>query len=114
MEHTFLIAWSLKRTYTHCCWYVQMFESQLLAVQDKLSSVFVEKFEQLQCALDALTDRLSIVERDFAVERDRQTKDWEEKNATISRDISVIQVSGRQRAQTMRHHIHADGKRSNM
>lgn len=69
-----------------------MFESQLLGVQDKLSSVFVEKFEQLQCALDALNDRLAVVEREFTAEREKQTKEWEEKNTVIARDMSAIQV----------------------
>ncbi|PHJ19639.1 sf-assemblin beta giardin protein [Cystoisospora suis] len=68
-----------------------MFESQLLGVQDKLSSVFVEKFEQLQCALDALNDRLAVVEREFTAEREKQTKEWEEKNTVIARDMSAIQ-----------------------
>ncbi|PFH37600.1 SF-assemblin/beta giardin protein [Besnoitia besnoiti] len=68
-----------------------MFESQLLGVQDKLSSVFVEKFEQLQCALDALNDRLALVEKEFAVEREKQTKEWEAKNNMIARDMTAIQ-----------------------
>lgn len=74
---------------------LQMFESQLLGVQDKLSSVFVEKFEQLQCALDALTDRLTVVEREFSVEKEKQAKEWEEKNGMLSKDLSTIKVTAR-------------------
>ncbi|OEH77432.1 SF-assemblin [Cyclospora cayetanensis] len=68
-----------------------MFESQLLQVQDKLSQVFVDKFEQLQCGVDALNERISLVEREFAVERDKQAREAEEKNAAISNDISSLQ-----------------------
>ncbi|KAL8426848.1 hypothetical protein ACSSS7_007981 [Eimeria intestinalis] len=68
-----------------------MFESQLLQVQEKLSQVFVDKFEQLQCGVDALNERLSVVEREFAIERDKQAREADEKNAAISNDISALQ-----------------------
>lgn len=70
-----------------------MFESQLLQVQDKLSQVFVDKFEQLQCGVDALNERISLVEREFALERDKQSREAEEKNAALSNDLTTLQVS---------------------
>nr|PIM05008.1 putative SF-assemblin [Toxoplasma gondii COUG] len=70
-----------------------MFESQLLGVQDKLSSIFVEKFDQLQSALDALNDRLTVVERESAIEKEKQAKEWEEKNVVISKDMSTIKAA---------------------
>lgn len=69
-----------------------MFESQLLQVQDKLSQVFVDKFEQLQCGVDALNDRISIVEREFSLEKDRQTREAEEKHSMIANEINALQV----------------------
>ncbi|KYK62541.1 SF-assemblin/beta giardin protein [Toxoplasma gondii TgCatPRC2] len=82
-----------------------MFESQLLGVQDKLSSVFVEKFEQLQCALDALNDRLAVVEREFTVEREKQTKEWEEKTELLGRDMAAIQNSREQKYDQVREEL---------
>ncbi|KEP60128.1 UNVERIFIED_CONTAM: SF-assemblin/beta giardin protein [Hammondia hammondi] len=82
-----------------------MFESQLLGVQDKLSSVFVEKFEQLQCALDALNDRLAVVEREFTVEREKQTKEWEEKNELLGRDMAAIQSAREQKYDQVREEL---------
>ncbi|EPT24551.1 SF-assemblin/beta giardin protein [Toxoplasma gondii ME49] len=82
-----------------------MFESQLLGVQDKLSSVFVEKFEQLQCALDALNDRLAVVEREFTVEREKQTKEWEEKTELLGRDMAAIQNAREQKYDQVREEL---------
>lgn len=75
--------------------FFQMFESQLLQVQDKLSQAFVDKFEQLQCGVDALNERISIVEREFTLERDKQAREAEEKNAAITNDITTLQVSSK-------------------
>lgn len=78
-----------------------MFESQLLQVQDRLSHVFVDKFEQLQCGVDALNERLSLVEKEFAVERDRQAREAEEKHAAINNDITALQVGRSNKQETL-------------
>lgn len=89
----FLPAARSHNTHFSCCLLLfQMFESQLLQVQDKLSQVFVDKFEQLQCGVDALNERISLVEREFTIERDKQAREAEEKNATITNDLTTLQV----------------------
>lgn len=70
-----------------------MFESQLLGLQDKLSSVFVEKFEQLQCAIDALNERLSVVEKEFTVEKEKQAREGDERNSFMVKELSSIKAS---------------------
>ncbi|CDJ67513.1 SF-assemblin, putative [Eimeria necatrix] len=68
-----------------------MFESQLLQVQEKLSQVFVDKFEQLQCGVDALNERISLVEKEFLIERDKQNRDSEDKHSQINADLAALQ-----------------------
>merc|ERR1719310_928110 len=41
------------------------FEAQVTIVQDKLETVFLERFDDVQSSLDALNDRMSTVEKDF-------------------------------------------------
>ncbi len=48
-----------------------MFESQIGTVQEKLESVFVDKLDRLQEAVDELSERMEIVENDFSTERDK-------------------------------------------
>ncbi|CAD7924247.1 unnamed protein product [Amoebophrya sp. A120] len=68
-----------------------MFESQIATVQDKLEAVFVEKLNHLQLAADELSDRMALVEKDFAVERDKYIRDLEEKNAVVAKDVNFLQ-----------------------
>eukprot|EP00397_Hematodinium_sp_SG-2012_P040999 GEMP01045058.1.p1 GENE.GEMP01045058.1~~GEMP01045058.1.p1 ORF type:complete len:164 (+),score=40.46 GEMP01045058.1:235-726(+) len=56
-----------------------MFESQIATVQDKLEAVFCERLDQLQSSVDSLNDRMSLVERDFTMEREKYVRNIEKK-----------------------------------
>lgn len=68
-----------------------MFESQIATVQDKLEAVFVEKLNHLQQAVDELSDRMALVEKDFTMERDKYIRDLEEKNTLVAKDVNFLQ-----------------------
>ncbi|CAD7925753.1 unnamed protein product [Amoebophrya sp. A25] len=68
-----------------------MFEAQIGTVEEKLEAIFVEKLNHLQLAVDELSDRMSLVERDFATERDRYIRDLEDKSQMVSKDVQVLQ-----------------------
>jgi hypothetical protein len=68
-----------------------MFETQIIEVQEKLEEAFVDKLGRVEIALNGMSDRLSLVERDFAVERDRYIRDIEDKNALVARDINQLE-----------------------
>jgi len=71
----------------------EMFESQILAVQEKLETGFDERLDKVDEAIGAISDRLGLIERDFAVERDRYVRDIEDKNALVARDVNGLQTA---------------------
>jgi len=68
-----------------------MFESQIETVQDRLEAIFVERLDALQHAVDSLSDRMSIVERDFSTTREQYIQDIEDKNAAVAKDVNALQ-----------------------
>ena len=68
-----------------------MFEQQISQTQDRLEAVFVEKLNHLQSAIDELSDRMALVEKDFATERDKYVTDLEQKNALVAKDVQFLQ-----------------------
>ena len=68
-----------------------MFEQQISVVQDKLEGVFVEKLDHLQHAVDELSERMAIVERDFATEREKYLRDIDEKHQVVAKDVNYLQ-----------------------
>lgn len=70
-----------------------MFETQILTVQEKLESGFDERLDKVEDAINALSDRLGLIERDFAIERERYVRDLEDKNALVARDVNSIQTA---------------------
>ena len=70
-----------------------MFESQILSVQEKLESGFDERLEKVEEAINGVSDRLGLIERDFAMERDRYVRDIEDKNALVARDVNALQTA---------------------
>jgi len=69
-----------------------MFESQMATVQDKLESVFLERFDQLHSAVDSLNDRMDVVEKDFMQSREQYIRDIEDKSAMVVKDVSTLQT----------------------
>ena len=71
----------------------EMFESQVLLVQQKLEAGFEERLDRVEDALNALSDRVGVIERDFAIERDRYVRDIEDKNAFVAKDVNSLQTA---------------------
>jgi tetrahydromethanopterin S-methyltransferase subunit F len=71
----------------------EMFESQIIAVQEKLESGFEERLDKVDDAVNTISDRLGVIERDFAIERDRYVRDIEDKNALVARDVNALQTA---------------------
>ena len=71
----------------------EMFETQILSVQQKLEAGFEERLEKVEDAVNGLADRVGIIERDFAMERDRYVRDIEDKNALVARDVNGLQAA---------------------
>ena len=69
----------------------EMFEAQILSVQERLEHGFEDRLEKVEDAVAAVNDRLSLIERDFAIERDRYVRDIEDKNALVAKDVNSLQ-----------------------
>jgi len=69
----------------------EMFEAQIIAMEEKLESGLDERLEKVEEAVSAVSDRLALIERDFAIERDRYVRDIEDKNALVARDVNTLQ-----------------------
>ena len=69
----------------------EMFEAQIITMQEKLETGFDERIEKVEEAVSAVSDRLALIERDFAIERDRYVRDIEDKNAMVARDVNGLQ-----------------------
>ena len=69
----------------------EMFEAQILSVQERLESGFEERLEKVEDAVTAVNDRLALIERDFAIERDRYVRDIEDKNGLVAKDVNALQ-----------------------
>ncbi len=68
-----------------------MFESQIITIQEKLEGAFDQRLDKVEEAVTGVSDRLSLIERDFAIERDRYVRDIEDKNALVARDVNSLQ-----------------------
>lgn len=71
----------------------EMFEGQILSVQEKLETGFDERLDKVEDIINTVSDRLALIERDFAVERDRYVRDIEDKNALVARDVNALQTA---------------------
>ena len=69
----------------------EMFEAQIITMQEKLETGFDERIEKVEEAVSGVSDRLALIERDFAIERDRYVRDIEDKNAMVARDVNGLQ-----------------------
>lgn len=69
----------------------EMFESQIVTIQEKLEATFDQRLDKVEEAVTGVNDRLSLIERDFAIERDRYVRDIEDKNALVARDVNSLQ-----------------------
>jgi len=68
-----------------------MFESQISSIQDRLEAIFVDRLDKLQLSVDSVSDRMSAVERDFTLTRERYIQDIEDKNAVVAKDTNGLQ-----------------------
>eukprot|EP00929_Paragymnodinium_shiwhaense_P072118 TRINITY_DN36608_c0_g2_i1.p1 TRINITY_DN36608_c0_g2~~TRINITY_DN36608_c0_g2_i1.p1 ORF type:complete len:286 (+),score=97.21 TRINITY_DN36608_c0_g2_i1:80-937(+) len=69
------------------------FEAQVTVVQDKLETVFLERYDHVQSVLDALCDRMATVETDFVESGERYIRDMEDKSTQLNRDIAAFSGS---------------------
>jgi len=67
-----------------------MFEAHLVTVQDKLECGLLERLDNLMATVDALNERVGVVEVDFRTERARYVRDMEDKSAMVARDIAAL------------------------
>lgn len=68
-----------------------MFESQISSIQERLESIFMDRLDKLQMGVDSLGDRMTMVERDFALTREQYIQDIEDKNAVVAKDTNGMQ-----------------------
>mmetsp|Transcript_9001 Transcript_9001/g.16255 ORF Transcript_9001/g.16255 Transcript_9001/m.16255 type:complete len:264 (-) Transcript_9001:64-855(-) len=68
-----------------------LFETQIQSVQSRLEEVFLERLDRLQGSVDALSDRIGTMEREFATTREQYIQDIEDKNAGVAKDLNSIQ-----------------------
>jgi len=70
-----------------------MFEGQIESIEQRLEAIFVDRLDKLQVCVDGMSDRMSVVERDFTMTREQYIQDIEEKNAIVAKDVNMIQNS---------------------
>merc|ERR1719262_1356462 len=68
-----------------------LFESQIEAIQERLEAIFMERLDRLQESVDEMGDRMTTVERDFTMTRERYIQDIEDKNAVVAKDVNGMQ-----------------------
>jgi hypothetical protein len=68
-----------------------MFESQIASIQERLEAIFVDRLDKLQLNVDTLGDRMSSVESEFTLTRERYIQDIEDKNAVVAKDTNGMQ-----------------------
>merc|ERR1712232_1376 len=68
-----------------------MFESQIASIQERLEAIFVDRLDKLQLNVDTLADRMTSVEREFTLTRERYIQDIEDKNAVVAKDTNGMQ-----------------------
>mmetsp|Transcript_50135 Transcript_50135/g.119340 ORF Transcript_50135/g.119340 Transcript_50135/m.119340 type:complete len:267 (+) Transcript_50135:92-892(+) len=68
-----------------------LFENQIQSVQGRLEEVFLERLDRLQSSVDALSDRIGTIEREFTMTREQYIQDIEDKNAVVAKDLNTIQ-----------------------
>eukprot|EP00919_Chromeraceae_sp_WS-2016_P028584 GHVR01067629.1.p1 GENE.GHVR01067629.1~~GHVR01067629.1.p1 ORF type:complete len:166 (+),score=38.62 GHVR01067629.1:341-838(+) len=52
----------------------------------------MERLDSMGVSVESLLDRISIVERDFAMEKDKYMHDMEEKNSIVAKDLNNMQA----------------------
>merc|ERR1711879_222571 len=63
------------------------FEAQVAMVQDKLESTFLDRYDHLHSVVEAISDRMNIVEKDFSQSRESYISDMEEKSKAVDNDL---------------------------
>eukprot|EP00921_Rhytidocystis_pertsovi_P014743 GHVQ01023729.1.p1 GENE.GHVQ01023729.1~~GHVQ01023729.1.p1 ORF type:complete len:296 (+),score=37.83 GHVQ01023729.1:72-959(+) len=71
----------------------QMFTQEVTVVQGKLEKIFVEKLDQLQTAVDSLTDRTSVMEAELSQQKEKCLREIQDQNASIVKDIGAVQTA---------------------
>lgn len=64
------------------------FESQVSSLIYRLEGIFMGRLDKLYTGIDALAQRMSAVEHDFAVTREKYIRDIEEKNSVFAKDTN--------------------------
>ncbi|CAK9105124.1 unnamed protein product [Durusdinium trenchii] len=84
-----------------------MFESQVQAIQDRLEFVFMKKLDRLDHSVAAISQRMSVVERDFALTREKHMQDMLRRNQHLAQDAEKFMSALRSERADRQHR--ADG-----
>merc|ERR1712232_885139 len=63
------------------------FEAQVAMVQDKLEPTFLDRYDHLHSVVEAISDRMNVVEKDFSQSRESYISDMEEKSQAVDNDL---------------------------
>lgn len=66
------------------------FEGKLDAVQKRLSQVFTGRLDQISETIGTLNERVAVVEREFARERENYVNDLNKNNASVAKDLAMV------------------------
>merc|ERR1712048_1151550 len=64
-----------------------------MGVQEKLENAFLERFDQVHSTIDAMSDRLGSVEKDFSQSRARYIREMEDQSAFLDKDLSALKIT---------------------
>jgi len=69
------------------------FESQIAAAKEKFETTFCERLDQMESCVESLNQRMTNIEEDFELERDKYVQNIEEKNAIVSKELTALHNS---------------------
>mmetsp|Transcript_61719 Transcript_61719/g.135200 ORF Transcript_61719/g.135200 Transcript_61719/m.135200 type:complete len:266 (+) Transcript_61719:34-831(+) len=64
-----------------------MFESQVQSIQDRLDAVFMKKLDHLDSSVAMLGQRMSAVEREFSLTREKHMQDISRRNHRLTEEV---------------------------
>mmetsp|Transcript_81778 Transcript_81778/g.265008 ORF Transcript_81778/g.265008 Transcript_81778/m.265008 type:complete len:282 (+) Transcript_81778:55-900(+) len=66
------------------------FEARLSVAQGRLEALFLEQFDHVHSLVDALGERMGLVERDFLQSRERYVEEMAERSAALERELTEL------------------------
>jgi len=87
-----------------------MFESQVEALQERLDSVFMKKLDRLESSVAMLGQRMSAVEHNFALTREKHMQDVSHRNQRLKQEVSTCKLNLDQEREDRAHRTDAFAK----